>query len=84
MLPTDYEETVSAMSEEEIRRRIAELTIARLEWEQQRKSNEELQKAKDVVATLDDPFKSAIKELKEMVACCKKVLDDRGRGVDVG
>lgn len=82
-LPEGFEEHIQSLADNQIKERIANLTMAILEHKHLMDSNEELNKAKEQVKTLKEPFTAPMKECKEQIAYCKAVLDDRGKGVEL-
>ena len=82
-LPEGFEEAVMSMSEEEVKERMNQLTRAHLEHAANMKLDEELKRAAAAVKEMRKKYTGPIGEIKAQVAYCHKVLNERGRVVEV-
>lgn len=83
VLPETTERAIDSSSDDEIMKRMAQCVQAQIEMTEQRDANTVLGDLQEKVKKLRDSYNNPIKDLKLEISYCKRVLDGRGKGVDV-
>lgn len=79
-LGDDFKSAVQQSSPDEIRARIAQVTILDIEMKAQLKADPDVAQAKDALKNLMDPYREDLKSYRLQQEFMKKAIDDKGGG----
>lgn len=78
-LSDEYKSTIEALSVEEIRSRIATISLEQVELMEARDADEDLKKAKEEAREAGAPYREGTQMNKLKIAFAKRILEDRGK-----
>lgn len=78
-LDDDFKDTVANMSDDEIKRKLAEIAINDHENTEAKKQDQDLESKKQVYSMACEPYKEAKKANRLRTSYCYSILESRGK-----
>lgn len=79
LLDDEFKMAIASMSPEQIKNRIAEITLAQIENMKQKEEDQDLAEKKEQAKEAGAQYREATQANKVKVAFCKRVLEDKGK-----
>lgn len=79
LLDDEFKMAIASMSPEQIKNRIAEITLAQIENMKQKEEDQDLAEKKEQAKEAGAQYREATQANKVKVAFCKRVLGDKGK-----